>query len=572
MPPTEANEDTTCEDAPPPRVDAANEAPQELDKSADEKQSEHEPIYQDNFQDKLRRAQALREQLERRLREHREYERKQVALAEADVQRAPREKCEGAKAVDTATASEDGERGCGGIAGTTATAIDKPEIDEIDKYRKSSADSPTANNNNNDDDDDDGAQFPPQDAATATEDEDDLREALAELDIQDFERSPPTVTIIDIPRSHSSPLGHILRSSSPPAHPFPQPTSKRPQKPDETHQRLLPRLRAALAALPPSSTFHAPRHTAPPPQHELDFHGNLCYLTPVAPVAPGSPLLLSAGETILSDVSDLYLVPITNPHSSWTTLTLSHPSPPKRFHIPPHSSFLLGPLSSIDLPAALGPRELILLDPPWPNKSAQRSGRYSTADRFGIVKLLRGLRLQDALVDGALLAVWITNATAVRRWLNELLDGWGCTQLAEWVWVKVTGEGRPVVNLEDAAGEGERRPYEVLVIARRGGGGVGAGEGIVRDRVLVGVPDFHSRKPCVKALLGEVLPVGYRAAEIFGRALTEGWYTVGDEAIKWNWEGHWVHEREMGEGEGQGDVAPEGQARLVAGAAFDLDV
>lgn len=135
MPPTEANEDTTCEDAPPPRVDAANEAPQELDKSADEKcalspqphsptapqpaahspqptarsprrcrrccyclhissrQSEHEPIYQDNFQDKLRRAQALREQLERRLREHREYERKQVALAEADVQRAPREKC-----------------------------------------------------------------------------------------------------------------------------------------------------------------------------------------------------------------------------------------------------------------------------------------------------------------------------------------------------------------------------------------------------------------------------------------------------------------------------------------------
>lgn len=41
--------------------------------------------------------------------------------------------------MDTATASEDGERGCGGIAGTTATAIDKPEIDEIDKYRKRSA-------------------------------------------------------------------------------------------------------------------------------------------------------------------------------------------------------------------------------------------------------------------------------------------------------------------------------------------------------------------------------------------------------------------------------------------------
>ena len=348
----------------------------------------------------------------------------------------------------------------------------------------------------------------------------------------------PAATIIDIPTSHSSPPGLILRSSSPPLRPFPQPVSKRTQPPDATHLRLLPLLHAALASLPPSSISHHPPHTAPAPPHELDFHANLSYLTPIPTT---SPIILDSGETVFDDVSDIYLTPITNSHSVWTTLTLRYPLPCKKFFIPPSSSFLLGPVEHSDLPLALGKRELVLLDPPWPNKSAQRSRRYHTANRFGIVQLLRGLKLHDVLVDGGLVAVWITNKPAVRRWLAEMLAAWGCEQVAEWVWLKVTSSGEPVVALDEGA-EGERRPYEVLIIARRGG----AGEVTVGDRVLVGVPDLHSRKPCVRRLLEEYLPVGYRAAEIFGRALTEGWYTVGDEAVRWNWEGHWVHEGEAG--------------------------
>lgn len=38
------------------------------------------------------------------------------------------------------------------------------------------------------------------------------------------------------------------------------------------------------------------------------------------------------------------------------------------------------------------------------------------------------------------------------------------------------------------------------------------------------------------------LPGPYRACEIFGRNLTEGWFTWGDEALKFNWEGHWTEE------------------------------
>lgn len=46
----------------------------------------------------------------------------------------------------------------------------------------------------------------------------------------------------------------------------------------------------------------------------------------------------------------------------------------------------------------------------------------------------------------------------------------------------------------------------------------------------------------VAALVEPYLPVSYRACEIFGRNLTEGWFTWGDEALKFNWEGHWTKE------------------------------
>lgn len=43
---------------------------------------------------------------------------------------------------------------------------------------------------------------------------------------------------------------------------------------------------------------------------------------------------------------------------------------------------------------------------------------------------------------------------------------------------------------------------------------------------------------CVE-LVEPYLPETYRACEIFGRNLTEGWFTWGDEALKFNWDGHW---------------------------------
>jgi len=76
----------------------------------------------------------------------------------------------------------------------------------------------------------------------------------------------------------------------------------------------------------------------------------------------------------------------------------------------------------------------------------------------------------------------------------------------------------------------------------------------IPSKVVLAVPDVHSRKPCIKELIEPYLPTSYSACEIFGRNLTEGWHTIGDEAIKYNWDGHWGPADEMERGSQAGSV------------------
>ena len=58
------------------------------------------------------------------------------------------------------------------------------------------------------------------------------------------------------------------------------------------------------------------------------------------------------------------------------------------------------------------------------------------------------------------------------------------------------------------------------------------------------VPDLHSRKPCLKELIETLLLDAnhYRALEVFARHLVAGWWSWGDECLKFNWEGNWRFE------------------------------
>lgn len=194
--------------------------------------------------------------------------------------------------------------------------------------------------------------------------------------------------------------------------------------------------------------------------------------------------------------------------------------------------------------AAPGQFDFILLDPPWENKSVRRSKKYQTRRKVeeGPLSVLQDM-LGKHIGPGAIVACWITNKESARTAALKTLETWGVDVIEEWVWLKTTVHGEPICDI----GGIMRRPYETLLVGRASYttsddfGDPGSGISVTK-RLIVGVPDLHSRKPCLKALIEPMMrdKSTYRALEIFARHLTAGWWSWGDEVLKYNWEGHWT--------------------------------
>jgi N6-adenosine-specific RNA methylase IME4 len=238
------------------------------------------------------------------------------------------------------------------------------------------------------------------------------------------------------------------------------------------------------------------------------------------------------------------------------------------FLMPTESSFVLGPCSDArTLHASIRAQaqelevskrfDFILLDPPWPNRSVKRTHKtanstYATAQSLGAIhQLIMGMDLDVLMADSCLVAIWITNKPAVRDLVlgaNGLFDCWGVELVEEWVWLKTTVHGEPVTPIDSLW----RKPYEILLLGRKSRQYVVPSEespmrceAIVK-RVLVSVSDLHSRKPCLKELIEARVPnpESYRALEVFARHLVAGWWSWGDECIKFNGKLHWQCEEE----------------------------
>jgi N6-adenosine-specific RNA methylase IME4 len=238
------------------------------------------------------------------------------------------------------------------------------------------------------------------------------------------------------------------------------------------------------------------------------------------------------------------------------------------FFVPPLSTFLLCslPLSAEDeeddearhgpIPGLSQDRKfnLILLDPPWSNRSVRRSGHYQTQSYsdMGLLSTRIGDILTTHLLDDpecvSVAAIWITNAPKARRAAYDAIEGAGLSVYEEWVWIKTTTKGEPITPLDGLW----RKPYEILVIGRRMDGPSHATDAITR-RVIAGVPDVHSRKPNLKEVFEQVFfsrsgsglttsdsCMAYSALEVFARNLTAGWWACGNEALKFNSEDWWV--------------------------------
>lgn len=191
--------------------------------------------------------------------------------------------------------------------------------------------------------------------------------------------------------------------------------------------------------------------------------------------------------------------------------------------------------------------DLVLLDPPWPNRSVKRSHKtpgssYTTCTTLDdTFRLLMSTDLDMVMADDCLVGIWITNKPAVRELVcgdGGILDTWGLKLEEEWIWLKTTVNGEPLSAIDSLW----RKPYEVLLLGRKRPSGLFApSQSAVKRRTIISVPDLHSRKPCLKLLLEPMMSnvQSYRALEVFARHLVSGWWSWGNECIKFNESQHW---------------------------------
>jgi len=166
--------------------------------------------------------------------------------------------------------------------------------------------------------------------------------------------------------------------------------------------------------------------------------------------------------------------------------------------------------------------DVILMDPPWANRSVRHTQGYHTTEEQSSDPFEEALTFLDHLHPEGHVAIWITNKAAVRCQVLASMARLGFDLVEEWIWLKVTTKGEPVTPLHGVW----RKPYEVLLIFRRG-----HLSAVPTRRVVIAVPDLHSRKPNLKTLFEQLLH-SQLVLELFARNLTSGWWCFGDEVLK----------------------------------------
>ncbi|TDH70517.1 hypothetical protein CCR75_006519 [Bremia lactucae] len=176
---------------------------------------------------------------------------------------------------------------------------------------------------------------------------------------------------------------------------------------------------------------------------------------------------------------------------------------------------------------ALGKHKLIVIDPPWHNKSVSRGNQYVTFDH---TDLLRINVPHIADLDECILAVWVTNRPRYKAYLQEkVLPSWGFTFHAYWYWLKLSKSGELLSPLDST----HRLPVETLVVAYRSRNEE-IGQRLRQQlgeqmRIVLSVPLRHSWKPPMNCFFDE--SIGSQI-ELFARELRPYWTSVGYEVLK----------------------------------------
>lgn len=321
-----------------------------------------------------------------------------------------------------------------------------------------------------------------------------------------YENKDKALIILDIPRT-------IEESQVPPL-----------QKP----------LRRILSAQPALEPFETPE---PKKQHVVSGTQLKSPASQISDLMTAAALRNSLGELISSHIGPFWHLPRIIPAEDDEPQVSAAPA-----YIPENAEYLHGSIQHLSqrFQDTAPEFNLIVLDPPWPNRSVRRKSRsYNTVYNLDDMReLLLQIPVSSKLTPNGLVAIWITNKPSILDFLTSpsgLFAAWGVELVAEWTWVKITASGEPIYHLDSAW----RKPWEKLLIAKRIGAPSPAGLG---PRVIAAVPDLHSRKPNLRGLFQLVIGPEYKALEVFARNLTAGWWSWGDDVLRFQQAHHWAQE------------------------------
>ncbi|XP_043960313.1 N(6)-adenine-specific methyltransferase METTL4 isoform X2 [Gambusia affinis] len=276
-------------------------------------------------------------------------------------------------------------------------------------------------------------------------------------------------------------------------------------------------------------------------QGEIDakaFHEKDCRLAALCDIAKELPLLADEEQewtqSLLTEEGgashvDLFSK-VTENIQAWAAVV---PLMGEEYIIPPNTAFLLSDFTRIQPLVQCGRRfDVIVIDPPWENKSVKRSRRYSSLPSSQMKRLPVPLLGSP----GCLVATWVTNRPSHLRFVrDELYPHWGVEVVAEWFWVKVTTSGEFVFPLDSP----HKKPYEVLVLGRYRPANdhtsplQTANVPVEDKRLIVSVPSaLHSQKPSLSEVLKLYVGAEAKCLELFARSLQPRWTSWGNEVLK----------------------------------------
>ncbi|XP_068955821.1 N(6)-adenine-specific methyltransferase METTL4 isoform X2 [Petaurus breviceps papuanus] len=206
----------------------------------------------------------------------------------------------------------------------------------------------------------------------------------------------------------------------------------------------------------------------------------------------------------------------------------------QKYLLPPKSSFLLSDLSCMQPLLNYGKKyDVIVIDPPWQNKSVKRSKRYNYLSS----RQLKQIPVPKLAAPNCLVITWVTNRQKHLQFVkDELYPYWSVETLTEWHWVKITRSGEFVFPLDSP----HKKPYEGLVLGRIQGKTVLPLRNpemkvlpIPDHKLIVSVPcTLHSHKPPLTEVLKDYIMPDAECLELFARNLQPGWTSWGNEVLK----------------------------------------